>query len=226
VPAIAVEPKMNKNLQDLVFNSALSQALIALSAKAIAVGRGARGSVDGDALAFSRFVDWLKQLRAGIVLEIGTRRVEGYPSTLRRDWVSGDVRYVACDFQSGLDVDVVADVEQLSKTFAAGSIDAVIGCSVFEHIRKPWLASEEIGKVLRPGGLVYIQTHQSFPIHAHPFDYWRFSREGLEILFSAENGFKSQATWYEYPASILSQRDPRALLGQAYLNVNIVAERA
>jgi hypothetical protein len=33
--------------------------------------------------------------------------------------------------------------------------DALIACSVFEHIRKPWLAAEEIGKILKPGGTAF-----------------------------------------------------------------------
>ena len=110
------------NLKQLVLNSALSRALVGLSARTIAFGRGMQSDIDGDALAMGQFLDWLKQLSAGTVLELGTRRIDGCPSTVRRHWVSPNVRYIACDFQSGLDVDVVADIEQLSQTFAPGSI--------------------------------------------------------------------------------------------------------
>lgn len=174
---------------------------------------------------FTAFSRWLADLDHGTVLELGTRKVDGRPSTLRRDWVPSSNRYIASDFQAGDDVDVVADVESLSETFPVGTIDAVIACSVFEHIRRPWIAAEEIGKVLRPGGRVFIQTHNCFPIHAHPFDYWRFTREALESLFSDDLGFTNRWSWYDFPAAIVSARDPVAAGLQAFLNVSLLAER-
>ena len=170
------------------------------------------------------FGDWLSGLEQGTLLELGTRRVTGMPSTTRADWAPR-LRYIASDFQDGKDVDVVADIENLSATFDAGSIDAVVACSVFEHVRRPWLAAAEIGKVLRPGGRVYIQTHNCFPIHAHPFDYWRFTREALDFLFCDEHGFCRQETWYDFPAAVVSSQVPRGALSGAFLNVCLTAER-
>jgi hypothetical protein len=97
---------------------------------------------------------------------------------------------------------------------------------VFEHIRKPWLAAREIAKVLKPGGIVFVQTHQTYPIHADPYDYWRFSREAMETLLDAETGFSNQTSWYDFPAVILSDSVPALTVRPAFLNVNIVAERA
>lgn len=177
--------------------------------------------VDAGAPALAPFLDHLRGL-TGTVLEIGTRRVDGAGPTARRDWARG-AKYIGCDFRPGPDVDVVADVETLSGTFAPGSIDAVIACSVFEHVRRPWLAAIEIGKVLRPGGLAYVQTHATFPLHGHPFDYWRFSREALESLFSVEAGFAERQSWYDYPAMIVSGESPLQAVRPTFLNVNIVA---
>ncbi|WP_456849058.1 methyltransferase domain-containing protein [Bradyrhizobium sp. USDA 4504] len=142
-------------------------------------------------------------MEMGTVLELGTKRVGTRPSTQRRSWVADTVRCVASDFEAGQDVDIVADddAERLSEFFAQSSIDAIIACSVFEHIRKPWLAAAEMGKLLRRGGLVFVQTHHTYPLHAYPFDYWRFSCETMETLFSAESGFADQSSWYDFPAS-------------------------
>ena len=97
------------------------------------------------------FVSWLSREKGARVLEIGTRRTEGGAPTTRRHWAHPSAEYVTSDFMAGLDVDVVADAEKLSDAFGTDAFDAVIGCSVFEHIRRPWLAAAEIGKVLRPG---------------------------------------------------------------------------
>jgi hypothetical protein len=37
-------------------------------------------------------------------------------------------------------------------------------------------------RVLRPGGVLAISSLMFFPIHAHPWDYWRFTPEGFELL--------------------------------------------
>jgi SAM-dependent methyltransferase len=209
-----------------IFNSTPVQLLLSASAKALATSRSNRGIESGDPSALSRFRERLKQLKNGRVLELGTRRVEGRPSTIRRDWAPQNVSYVGCDYQPGLDVDIVIDAERLSSSFELGSVDAVIACSVFEHIRKPWLAAREIAKVLKPGGIVFVQTHQTYPIHADPYDYWRFSREAMETLLDAETGFSNQTSWYDFPAVILSDSVPALTVRPAFLNVNIVAERA
>ncbi len=174
---------------------------------------------------YEDFRNWLGTLNSGTFLELGTRRTANGLPTGRREWAP-HLRYIGSDFQAGYDVDIVADAERLSDAFEKGSIDAVIACSVFEHIRRPWLAAEEIGKVLRPGGRIYIQTHNCFPIHAYPFDYWRFTREAMEVLFCRENGFCQQQSWYDFPAAIVSAREPFAATCQAFLNVNLTAAKA
>jgi SAM-dependent methyltransferase len=197
-----------------------------LSAGAKLITRRPSAEVEGDGEIEARFRGWLRGLTAPRVIEIGTRRTANAPSTIRRDWAGADATYICTDFMAGQDVDVVADAERLSETFAPGSVDAVIACSAFEHIRKPWLAAAEIGKVLRPGGKAFVQTHHTFPLHAYPYDYWRFSREALESLFEAEHGFVERASFYRYPVAIVSERAPLAFRGRAYLNVCVLAEKA
>ena len=177
----------------------------------------------GSNTACTDFVSWLSREKGARVLEIGTRRTEGGAPTTRRHWAHPSADYVTSDFMAGLDVDVVADAEKLSETFGADAFDAVIGCSVFEHIRHPWLAAPEIGKVLRPGGKVFIQTHFAFPVHAYPYDYWRFTREALETLFGPDSGFASCVSYYEFPAAIVSRELYLSAYGHSYLNVCCVA---
>jgi SAM-dependent methyltransferase len=179
----------------------------------------------GSNSAGNDFVAWLSAAEGARVLEIGTRRTEEGAPTTRRHWAHPTAEYVTSDFMQGLDVDVVADAEKLTDTFGAESFDAVIACSVFEHVKRPWLASGEIGKVLRPGGRTYVQTHFAFPLHAYPHDYWRFTREALATLFGPEAGFSDCTTYYEFPAAIVSRQLYMSAYYQSFLNVCAVAAK-
>ena len=172
------------------------------------------------------FIQHLRNSPGARVLELGTRRVKGMPPSHRKAWAP-DCAWVRADYQEGLDVDVVADAHDLLATFPAASFDAVVACSVFEHIQRPWLAASSIGKVLKPGGYVFVQTHQSYPLHAHPFDYWRFSTEGLRTLFE-DADLAVEGAYYDFPCRILSFwpiGHLRIGFGKAYLNSNIIARR-
>ena len=139
---------------------------------------------------------------------LGTRRQAGQDRTRHSVWVPHAHEYVGVDYEPGDDVDVVADAHELSKHFAAESVDGVIACSIFEHVKYPWIATAEIAKILKVGGLAFIHTHQTFALHAHPHDYWRFSMEGLAALFPVTIGFEVLSCHYQYPCRIVTPDDP------------------
>ena len=53
----------------------------------------------------------------------------------------------------------------------------------------PWKVALEINKILRVGGKVYTHSHQAWPLHDIPFDYFRFSDQAWHGLFNAHTGF-------------------------------------
>lgn len=171
----------------------------------------------------NEFIIWLRDTRKACVIELGTRRSNPNFATHHQEWVSPDCKFVMSDFQDGLDVDVLADAHTLTQTFEPESFDALIACSVFEHIQRPWIAATEIAKILKPGGKAYIQTHQTFPLHAYPYDYWRYTKEAMETIFG-DAGLSGQA-YYEFPCKIISEVDPNGANHPAFLNVCIVAEK-
>jgi hypothetical protein len=62
--------------------------------------------------------------------------------------------------------------------------------SVFEHLAMPWKVAVEMAKVMAPGAVAYIQTHQTYPIHDAPWDYWRMSKDAWPALFNRSTGFE------------------------------------
>lgn len=71
-------------------------------------------------------------------------------------------------------------------SFPAEKFDLVYSKHTFEHLYDPFFASNEIVRILKPGGTVIIITHWAWRYHqARDFDdYWRFSEPGLKLLFS------------------------------------------
>lgn len=134
------------------------------------------------------------------VLELGTRRWEaGFP-THHEHWVPSASDYVKADVTDGVDVDVVADAHHLPDEWA-GSFDAVIAVSVWEHLARPWEATHEAARALAPGGLLLIVTHHTFPEHGYPDDFWRFTVKGLDVLFS-DAGLEPLAVGQTFPCRI------------------------
>jgi SAM-dependent methyltransferase len=170
----------------------------------------------------SEFVRRCRQITTPVVAELGTRRSIASRSTKHDVWTPHASRYVGIDIQEGLDVDIVADVHTLADTVGEEQFDAIISCSSFEHFKYPHLAAHQIMRSLKPGGLVFIQTHQTFPLHAFPFDYFRFSREALEGLFGTRMGMDVIAVDYEFPAVITNPNDPLLAQNPAFLNVRLL----
>jgi hypothetical protein len=54
----------------------------------------------------------------------------------------------------------------------------------------PWVVAEEIAKVLKVGGLLFVETHFSFSAHERPWNFFQFSDMGLRVLFSKALGFE------------------------------------
>ena len=159
------------------------------------------------------------------VLELGTMRSIPTRSTRHDDWVPHAQQYLGTDIAAGVDVDIVADVHRLTQTVGEEQFDIIISCSSFEHFKYPHLAAHELMKALKIGGILFIQTHQAFPIHSYPYDYFRFSREALAGLFGTQMGFHVKATDYEFPARVFTLRDPSVPQHPAYLNVRLYGEK-
>ena len=130
------------------------------------------------------FWDHVRTRKPSRVLEVGTRRTVPDRATHKKNrfpWVAPK-DYVKLDVRDGIDVDVIGDLHALPKEWT-GKFDCFIAEAVFEHLERPWIAAKEVARILAPGGVFFVATHQCFPVHGHPSDFFRFSKEALRLIF-------------------------------------------
>jgi hypothetical protein len=78
---------------------------------------------------------------------------------------------------------IIGDITKYNKSISDGSYDFIYSRFTLEHVENPWLAAIEISRIVKRGGLICIIVPWSWRFHPVPNDYWRFSPEGLKILF-------------------------------------------
>jgi SAM-dependent methyltransferase len=157
-----------------------------------------------------RRVSWKKAR----VLDVGSYDVNGTYKPLiekREGW-----EYVGLDVAEGPNVDVVAK-DPYKFPFKEGEFDVVISGSTMEHVQATWKWVPELARVLRPGGLLCIVTHWSFPEHRYPVDCWRILPDGMTFLFDETHKLEN------YDVKIVSLTD---IAGSAFKVEPVVEKKA
>jgi len=175
------------------------------------------------------FRSLVSELKSPAVLELGTKQSVPGTSTMSKTWVPHAKSYHGTDMQDGEDVDLVADVHELSKVLQTQNkipkkFDVIVSVAAFEHILNPFVAAKEIAASMNPGGLLFIATHNCFPIHEYPCDYWRYSIESLSYVV-AQAGLEVIDAAYTDPAAIHSVDDPSLKYKPAFLKVSCYARK-
>lgn len=119
---------------------------------------------------------------SGPVLEIGSK---DHGSTQDYRSLYSGVEYVGVDMEDGKNVDRVADLTRGIGTLSENHFALVICCSVLEHVDRPWVMAENLTRLVRDGGQLYISVPWVWRFHAFPDDYFRFSWRGIMKLFPA-----------------------------------------
>ena len=78
-------------------------------------------------------------------------------------------------------VDIVTDLKSMSVKSA--SADAALSVAVLEHVDNPEVAIAETARVLKKGGECFFTTPFVFGFHASPYDFTRWTHEGLRKMF-------------------------------------------
>lgn len=91
-----------------------------------------------------------------------------------------DVQLLSIDIAPEGGPDVVSDVCYIP--FPDNCFDIVCLMEVLEHVYDPPQALIEIYRVLKLGGILIFSVPFVFPLHDRPFDYFRFTKHGIELL--------------------------------------------
>ena len=123
----------------------------------------------------------------GPILEVGSK---DYGNTPDFRTLFPDCEYVGVDMEEGKGVDFVLDLTRDHESIMAAlgekaekKFNTAICFSVLEHCHNPFKMCENMAWLLNEKGTVFISVPFSWEIHAYPSDYWRFTPEGVKVLF-------------------------------------------
>ena len=132
---------------------------------------------------FEKYVNKENQTK---ILEIGSRG----NSTIR-NLKPDNSEYIGLDIEEGYNVDVIS-TDRYKLPFDDNTFDYVVSSSCFEHDECFWITYLEIIRILKPGGLFYLNAPSNGPYHAHPGDCWRFYLDAGDALvnWAKYNGYE------------------------------------
>ena len=115
-------------------------------------------------------------LRGQVLLDVG-----GGPGYFRDAFRGAGATYYALDSDVG-ELSGAGDIEPgtvigsgMQLPFADGAVDVCYSSNVLEHVPDPWLMAEEMVRVTRPGGVVFISYTTWFgPWGGHETAPWHF----------------------------------------------------
>lgn len=119
---------------------------------------------------------YLSDLKADTLLDVGAgdKRYRGCVNC---------IRYISLDVSGRMDV--IADATALP--FKNNSLDMILCTQVLEHIKNPFLAVEEFGRILSENGTILITVPTVMYLHEVPQDYFRYTRYGIEHILNKNN---------------------------------------
>jgi SAM-dependent methyltransferase len=139
---------------------------------------------------FDCYGDAIKQLvpRAKVI-EIGSQDVNGS----LRACCPPQFEYIGVDFVAGKGVDVILE-DPYKLPFPDECADVLVSSSCFEHSEMFWLIYLEMMRVLKPGGLLYLNVPSNGEFHRWPVDCWRFYPDSGRALvtWAKRNGMQPE----------------------------------
>ncbi|SCX59335.1 methyltransferase domain-containing protein [Variovorax sp. EL159] len=171
------------------------------------------------------------------VVELGSQNINGS----LRDHAPASASYLGLDTAPGAGVDRVV-VPGATLPLPDGCADVVVTSSALEHDPCFWETFLEMVRLLRPGGLLYINAPSNHAFHRHPVDCWRFypdagtalvawaHRRGAEVELvesfvakPAAQGWSDFVAIFRRPGPPLLRRGRLADLGETQNSFDIEA---
>lgn len=67
--------------------------------------------------------------------------------------------------------------------FENDTYDIVVSGNVIEHVKKIWIWTKELNRIIKPNGFIITINPVSWPFHLAPIDCWRIYPDGAKALF-------------------------------------------
>lgn len=133
--------------------------------------------------------------RGATVLNIGAGG--DFSKALLRHASAQQFQVVSLDIDKQRHPDIVGDI--CTHDFSGVEYDVVLMAETLEHVHAPHLALANVHKILKNGGRLILTTPFIFPIHDQPYDYYRYTRYGLEHLLRSFKlvSIKERNSWTE-----------------------------
>lgn len=121
--------------------------------------------------------------KTGKLLDIAPQDYEGAKPFFKKATIH------TLDIASDSGATFIADIcKRNDKIIRNNAYDFIVCTEVFEHTLQPFKAIEEIYRILKRGGYLFISVPFNFRIHGPLPDCWRFTEHGLrEILKNFKN---------------------------------------
>lgn len=165
-----------------------------------------KSAMDNGQDFFTTYGKYIQKDEVPKLVDVGAFDVNG---SLREICPAG-WNYVGVDASAGKGVDLVLE-EPYQLPFDDNSVDVVVSSSCFEHSEMFWLSFMEILRILKPGGLFYLNAPSGGDYHRYPVDCWRFypdsgkalerwaRRSGVNALL-LESFTQVGGQWHDYVA--------------------------
>jgi len=169
--------------------------------------------------------DWvarIKHIDGATVLDTGVKPWGGSPPNDHQQYAP-NAKWLGTDIDAGDGVDIIADLHCISG-MVSQRFDGIFSASTLEHVQRPWIVVKQLAAMMNEGGVLFIQTHQTFPIHGYPSDYFRFTTEALAVL-CVDAGLIVSTAGYEFPTTITPPAEITRwnASAESFLNVSICA---
>ena len=120
------------------------------------------------------------------VLDVGSGECKYAKLLPGRDYVGTDLIF-SSDKHDFSPIEIVSDAHYLP--FCSESFDHVLNMVLMEHVSEPDRILSEMNRVLKINGKVFALIPLVRPEHLQPFDFYRYTRFGIEHIFK-KNGLQ------------------------------------
>jgi len=136
------------------------------------------------------------------IYEFGSLQVSGQEGFADLRPLFPGKEYVGADMRQGIGVDQILNLHEIN--LSPESVGTIICLDTLEHVEYPHRALEEIHRVLKPDGIAIISSVMYYPIHDHPYDYWRFSPAAFRSLLKPfADAFIGYAGRDDFPHTVI-----------------------